>query len=122
MSPAVIQKYNMELFRSVYFARLTRSADHRIVTSELLPCSNRSEHREKQREIAKFRHYFLDAHERNMDIRKRGRQASVPLVFGDRNHPGFGNCEIRSANADVCLAVSNSHITAHGDRKLFWVI
>jgi hypothetical protein len=55
LSASIVQKDNVKFLRSIHFARLTRSVNHRVIASQLLSATGSRKHREKERQIAEPR-------------------------------------------------------------------
>ena len=93
----VVQQHQMEFLRPVGFARLARAAIERVVARQRLSGARGGKHRQEERQIFKLRKDFLDAHQRDVHLGQRAGQPGVSFVFGDGNHSGFGDREIRAS-------------------------
>jgi hypothetical protein len=99
--PVIIEQDHVELLRSVDLARLPRSAEHRVVTGEVLAGASSGEHREQKRQIGELRHHLFDADHGHMHLGQSRREPRVPLVLRDRDHPGLGDDEIGAGDPHI---------------------
>src|SRR5579875_139332 len=100
---AVVEQYQVKLFRSIRLAAAARSRDKRGVHRQRLPRRRSRQQFQEYRQIPPARQYLLNAHQRHMNTRAGSRQPGIAFVGNQHDGSRLRNGEIDAADAHVGL-------------------
>ena len=119
LGAAVVEQHDVVFLRTVAFARLARTAVHRVVAGEGLAGTGGREHRQEERQVLQLRQHLLDADQRDQRLRQRGGEAGVALVLRYGDHARLGDGEVRAGDAHIGRDVFPAKRAAGDHRELF---
>src|SRR5579862_8183326 len=111
---AVVEQHDVKFLRPIWFIRLARPTNQRVVAGHRLPSARSREYRPKNCQVLEARDNLFNSRNGHVNARKGRSQVSIAFVGGNGDHSCIGNQKIGSADSHFSGEESFAQPTPRG--------